>query len=473
MKDNSSLSKVSTLTFIGMTCALVASVRNIPDVADTGWTMFFYMAVAVILYALPITLISGEFAGMFPEEGGPELWVTSALGEKWGFMTSWLIWVQMWPGMVMIASGLAPLIGIVIGNQALGLNNKFTFGVILVIYWGVTLLNIRFDMAKVGGKIGVWLGLYIPMAMMLILGICATAKTGLIPTSTLGRFADADLIPDFTTENTIKFFAPIMFIFTGIELSSVYITRLVNPVKTYIKAIFVALIFMFVLNVSNAFMLANIVPKGHMELNNIGQSIELYSKVLGLPKETATVFSILVLLGVTVQLSAWATGPSKTITSSARRGLYPPKLGFWKTNKYDVSVPVLITQAIVITIFAGFYLLIPAVNTAFLMLVSATAVIYSIVYILMGIGILKLRKTQPNANRPFKVGKDLTIKLVVYIMIITIVVAVAMSLAGSSRMSMIAVFVITAIVVIIPLWFNKIKKPQWVDEVQKGLGEIK
>ena len=42
------LSKVSTLAFVGMTCALAVSIRNIPDVASTGWTMFFYMLVAAV-----------------------------------------------------------------------------------------------------------------------------------------------------------------------------------------------------------------------------------------------------------------------------------------------------------------------------------------------------------------------------------------------------------------------------------------
>lgn len=82
MKDTGSSKQITTMTFIGMTCALVASVRNIPDVAATSWTMIFYMLVAVLLYAFPISLISGEFAGMFPQKGGPELWVSNALGKN-------------------------------------------------------------------------------------------------------------------------------------------------------------------------------------------------------------------------------------------------------------------------------------------------------------------------------------------------------------------------------------------------------
>lgn len=49
MKDTGSSKQITTMTFIGMTCALVASVRNIPDVAATSWTMIFYMLVCSII----------------------------------------------------------------------------------------------------------------------------------------------------------------------------------------------------------------------------------------------------------------------------------------------------------------------------------------------------------------------------------------------------------------------------------------
>ncbi len=473
MTSGSKLSKVSTITFIGMTCALVASVRNIPDVAATGWTMFAYMIIAVLAFALPITLISGEYAGMYPENGGPELWVTKGLSPKWGFVTSWLIWVQTWPGMVMVASALAPLIAIGIGMPALALSNSFTFWCTIIIYWFVTILNLKFDMAKFGGKVGVVFGLYVPIVLMFVMGIAATVKVGLVPGSTLGAFEPSKLFLDFSTAQTFQFFAPIMFIFTGIELSSVYITRLDNPIKTYVKGVFFALIFMFFLNTINAFMVANIVPNGKMELNNIAQCITLYANVLGWPQWTAQVFSWLVFIGVMVQLSAWCTGPAKTVSASARRGLYPPHLNYWKENKFEVSVPVVITQAIIISLFAGFYLLIPGVNNAFLMLVSATAVIYCIVYVLMAIGIVNLRKTQPDLKRGFKAGSDGFLTFTVIVLLVTIVISVWMSLYGSNAVTVAAVLIITAVVFIIPLIIDSVRrssKEDWQAEVNQYLG---
>lgn len=73
-------------------------------------------------------------------------------------------------------------------------------------------MNLKFDMAKIGGKVGVWLGLYVPLTMMLLLGFAAWIKVGIVPTGTLGSFSWDKLIPDTTTASSFVYFAPIMFI---------------------------------------------------------------------------------------------------------------------------------------------------------------------------------------------------------------------------------------------------------------------
>lgn len=75
----------------------------------------------------------------------------------------------MFPAMVLIASSLPPLIGIISGKNGIGQNNVFTFSIIVAVYWLITLMNIKYDMAKICGKIGIWFGLYIPLAMMLVM----------------------------------------------------------------------------------------------------------------------------------------------------------------------------------------------------------------------------------------------------------------------------------------------------------------
>ena len=148
---------------------------------------------------------------------------------------------------------------------------------------------------------------------------------------------------------------------------------------------------------------------------------------------------------------------------------YPPKFKFWKTNENDVSKAVLFTQATIISIFALVYLLIPAVNSAFLTLVSATTLLYCFVYIFMGLGILKFRKTHPQQSRPFRIGKKgngilwgLTV-----ILFATIVFAIALTLMEMTIVSIIAILAISFGLLVVPLIIDKLKKPSWATEVQK------
>ncbi len=458
-------SKVGLVTFIGMTVALAASIRNIPDVAGSGWTMFFYMLVATLLFALPICLISGEFGSAFPEKGGPELWINNSMGSNFGFATSWLLWVQMFPGMVMVASALPPLLATIINQDKLGNNNIFTLVVILVVYWFITFLNMKFDMAKITGQVGAWLGIYIPLVIMTLLGIIAVIKSGISPASILGKFSAGKLVPDLTDMKSLQFFSPIIFIYTGIEMSSVYITR-IKKVSYYPIGVLVTLVFMFVLNTVNGFLESSVVGPTQIDLNNIVQPIIIYDKILGLPSWFANIFSLLVFIGVSVQLSAWASGPGKTIISSAQKGLYPPKFKFWKTDEFGDSHAVLLTQASVISFFALVYLLIPGINSAFLELVNATTVLYCVVYVFMAIGFIKLRIQRPDIKRPFKVGNKFVAWLVTIVLILTIAIGLIATFAVGTFDNFLIVAIISIVLVLLPFWFIRIRKTSWTKEVK-------
>ena len=471
--SKSEVSKMGLGTFIGLTMALCATVRSIPTLAAVGWTLIFYSIFAVLFFAGPISMVSGELSTMLPQEGGPQLWVKTALGSKWGFVVAWLLWVQMFPGMVMVASTLGPLLGNTFGNVELGNNHWFVLGCILVIYWIITILNLKFDMAKVGGNIGVWLGVYIPVVIMFVLGVLAAFKVGLVSNGYLGDFSWSKAFPDLEHIDSLKYLAGITFIFVGIEMSSVYMPRLKDATKNYTKGVFIALIGLVLLNVINAMLVANVVPDGKMELANITQPILIDCQILGLPEVIGNIFSFMVFIGVLLQLSAWVTGPSKTIIQVAREGFLPPKFGVHKENKYGVSRNVVLTQSIVISLFALLYGVMDDVSAVFLTLTNATTVIYCIVYILIAVSLLKMRKKHPEFERPYRIGKNGNgLAWVVSCMLIFSIIVVVFATLGTATLSdALLVAAITVVMFVIPLIINHFKKDSWGIEVEKSLEE--
>lgn len=466
---DSKVSKIGLGTFIGLTMALCATVRSIPTLAAVGWTLIFYSIFAVFFFAGPISMISGELSTMLPQEGGPQLWVKTALGSQWGFVVAWLLWVQMFPGMVMVASTLGPLLGNTFGNPDLGNNHWFVLGCILVVYWIITVLNLKFDMAKVGGNIGVWLGVYIPVAVMFILGLLTAVKVGILSNGYLGSFSFSKIMPDLQHMDTLKYLAAITFIFVGIEMSSVYMPRLKNATKNYTKGVFIALIGLVLLNVLNALLVANVVPNGKMELANITQPILIDCQILGLPEIIGNIFSFMVFIGVLLQLSAWVTGPSKTIIQVARDGFLPPKFGFHKENKYGVSKNVVLTQSVVISLFALLYGIMDDVSAVFLTLTNATTIIYCIVYVLIAIALLEMRSKHPELERPYRIGKsgNALAWIISCLLLFSIVVVVFSTLATAKLGNAILVAVISIVMFVIPLIINHFKKNSWGSDVKE------
>ena len=465
------MNKLALGTFIGMTMALVANVRSIPTMAAAGWLQITFMIFAVLFFAWPVTAIAGELSTLLPGEGGPQLWVKKGLGERWGMVTAWLLWAMMFAGMVMVATGLWPMLCIAFGRPELTGDIFYSMICVLVLYWIITILNLNFNMAKIGGNIGVWLGIYIPAVMIFVLGIAVAFKIGLNPLGGLDVFSFAKLVPNIADMSSLKYLVAIAFIFTGIEISSVFIPQLENPVKNYPKGLMAALIAMVVINLANGLLVANVVPKGTLELANVAQPVLIACQILGLPTIIANIFAFMVFIGVMLQLSAWVTGPARSMTQVAREGLFPAWFNFHKVNKFGVSKSVIFAQSIGISLFTLLYVVIGNVNAVFLTLTNVTAVVYSIAYIFIAIAIVKLRYDMPNAERAYRIGKSGNGLAILYavLLIASIVGMTAATLSTTAMRDMIIIVVISLVLFFAPLIIYAFKKPSWKERIDADL----
>ncbi|MGG7076739.1 tyrosine-tyramine antiporter [Clostridium sardiniense] len=464
----SSVKKLTLFQLIGITMAFFGTVRSVPTLAINGWSQIFYLVGAVIVFAIPISLIAAELATGWPKEGGPQVWVTEALGERWGFVTSWLLWVQMFFGMVMVASTVGVLLGYVVGDAELSQNHIFVFIVIIISYWGVTLLNLKFDMVKVVGNIGSLIGVYIPFIALVVLGIAYAVKVGIQPGSYLGTFSADKIIPNFHDFGTLTYFSGIIFIFAGVEISSVHANNIENPKKNYPIAVIASVILLVIVNLIAGLTVANAVPMGKMELSNITQPFVIYCAGLGIPPIFNNIISAMIAIGVLAQLSAWVLGPSKAMIKVAEEGNLPPV--FQKRTKRGVPITFVLIQAIVISLISITYLVTSDVNSAFFMITITTTIVYCVAYILMAISAIVLRYKRPEVERPFRLGaKGNGLMWVVAILaIIGVSITILVSLIPPSILpasqgpGYIAFQVIGTIVsVVIPLIIFQFRKPEW------------
>ncbi|MCY9514891.1 tyrosine-tyramine antiporter [Paenibacillus apiarius] len=453
---------------IGITMAFFGTVRSVPTLSITGWTQIFYMLVAAILFALPIALMSAELSTGFPEEGGPQVWVKNALGQKWGFVTSWLLWVQMFFGMVMVASTVGILLGYVINVPELSSNNYFIFTVILISYWTVTLLNLKFDMVKIAGSWGAIIGVYIPFVILVVLGVIYMFKNGIQTDSYLGHFKASELLPNLGDLGSLTYLSGIIFIFAGVEISSVHANEIENPKRNYPIAVIASVILLVIFNLIAGLTVSNAVPMGTLELANITQPYMIFSENLGLPPIFVNIISAMILIGVLVQLSAWVLGPSKSMIKVADEGSLPPF--FQKRTKKNIPITFVMIQAIVISIVSVLYIVVPDVNSAFLIMTITTTILYCIVYALIAISAIRLRYKMPQVKRSFRLGSNgnglmwfVSLLSLLSVAITLTVSLIPPSILDPGQYTGYIIFQVAATIVMvgIALMINKLKKPSW------------
>ena len=113
------------------------------------------------------------------------------------------------------------------------------------------------------------------------------------------------------------------------------------------------------------------------------------------------------------------------------------------------------------------------VNAVFLTLTNATTIIYSIVYVLIAVAIVKLRKDQPDTLRPYRIGKSGNglAYLVSAMLIFSIIIVAFATLGTTSVMDAVLVALITVAMFVIPLIIYHFKNDEWLIDVKKDIDE--
>lgn len=118
-------------------------------------------------------------------------------------------------------------------------------------------------------------------------------------------------------------------------------------------------------------------------------------------EELLPIAAILVALGAAGQVSTWILGPIKGIWAASQSGIFPAFLQ--NSNQYGVPRNLLFLQALFMSAVALLILVMPSVTSAFLFLTSLAVVLYCFMYLLLFSAAIRLRYTQPNIPRPYRI----------------------------------------------------------------------
>jgi len=390
--------RIGVLTLTLMTAALFLTLRNMPMMADTGMRMVFFNIITVFAFLIPVALVSAELATAWPKNGVFH-WVEAAFGTRWGLTAVWLQWVQSLFGITSILSYVAASLAYAI-NPALSNSRGFIVTVILVVYWAATLLNLR-GMRASSLISSVCLGAGVLLPTVLLVGLAVLYVSQGHPLQLNLSMTVDNWLPVNDARQSLVLFLSFIFGVVGIEVSASHAREVDNVQHNYPIAVFSAAILGFVLTLLGGLAVAAVLPKDKLDL--VSGSVQALQALFhtwhidGLLPPVA----LLVALGAAGQVSTWVVGPVKGMWAAGRAGNLPTVLQ--ATNAHGVPRNLLMVQASLMSTVALVFLVVPSIDSAFLLLTSAAVILYAVMYLMLFATAIRLRYSHADTPRPYRV----------------------------------------------------------------------
>ncbi len=388
---------ISMFVLVMLNVSIMASLRNLPLVAEYGYSAIFYFFVVGILFLIPVALVSAELATGWPKSGGIYIWVREAFGDFWGFFAIWMQWVHnvtWYPAILaFIASTLAYVF-----YPPFAQNHYFILAIVLIGFWGMTLLNLLgIKTSSLFSTIGVIGGTILPGLFLIALAFIWLISGK--PTQI--HFTPSQFVPDFSHLDNIVFLGGLFLAFAGLEVSSGYAGEVKNPQRNYPMAIILAGLITFFLFMLGALSIGIVIPKEQISLVlSLMEALKVFLSNYNL-EWFLPVMGLLLAIGAIAEVNSWIIGPVKALYTTTLHGNLPPI--FQYTNSKGVPVNLLLFQAIIVTISSFVFLTMPSLSSSYWILSALSAQIYLVMYILMFMAAIRLRYTRPNVPRAYRI----------------------------------------------------------------------
>lgn len=392
--------KKHSLTIFSLTMITVGSVdsiRNLPATALFGSQLIFYFILGALFFLIPTALVSAELASGWAKQGGIYIWVKEAFGKKAGFLAIWLQWIENVIWYPTILSFVAGTIGYLI-NPALTSNPYFLWAVIVTCFWGATILNMRgMSSSALFSNFCSLAGLLLPMSLIIGLGVAWITQGNPLQI----QFDIPSIVPHLEDKSMWVSLTAIIMSFCGIEIATVHANDVHNPQHAFPRALVYSVGIILSTLILGSLAIAVVLPGKDINLvAGIMQAFEAFFNNYNM-NWMMPVVAIMLVLGGLGGVSNWIIAPTKGLLVAAEDGNLPDV--FQRTNANGAPVVMLVTQAMIVTVLSALFLFMPSVNGSYWLLTALAAQLYMLMYFIMFIAAIKLRLSQPNHARPFKI----------------------------------------------------------------------
>lgn len=457
---------ISTGAMTVMIITTVVSLRGLPSQAEFGIQSIFYYLFAAIVFLIPFSMVCAELASTYTHSGGLYRWVAEAFGPKWGWSAMYLEWqtlVIWFPAVLMFAAvSLAYIFWPESFDAKLSANKIYTLIVVLAVYWITNFIAFRgMKSSKILSTLGGLFGTIVPGAVLIILGVAYLCMGKPI------MLTHESFFPDFTKIGTIVLAASIFLFYGGMEMNAVHVQNMKDPARQFPRAMFLAVAVIVLLFVFATLAIGFVVPT--KDINLLASLLVAYNDLwaaVGVPW-LGNVMALLITFGVIGQVSVIIAGPSTGLVAVGESGYLPRSLQ--NTNSRGVNKPILYVQAIFVSVLSLVLVVLPSVESAYQIMSQMATVIYLILVLMIYFAFIRLRRTQPQKRRGFRVpGGKFGEVVVAGIGILGAIVAMILSFippsqinTGSPVVYVLIIFCGALLFFCVPLIVFSKRKPSW------------
>ncbi|HEY7592216.1 MAG TPA: APC family permease [Actinophytocola sp.] len=453
---------ISWIALAFLTTGSVASLRAAPTMAVYGLACVFLYVVPAILFLLPQSLVAAELASGW--SGGVYRWVSEGMSSRMGLLAVWCqfaMTIFYYPTLLAyVASTLAYAI-----NPDLASNGLYTGAIIIIVYWAGVFVSAKGmkEVAKLASS-GLVIGTLIPGALLVVMGIVYLAQGN----PSAAPMDAGHLLPAWTGIASLVLIVNNFLSYSGMEMNAVHVSELKDPGQEFPRSMFVAIGLVLLIFILPALAVSWIVPADGVSLTaGIMQAFSEFFSHFGLSFLVPLV-AIALVCAATGGMLGWLAGPSKGLLLIGKKEGYLPPF-FQKTNKQGIQVNILVSQGALTTVIALMYAFIPDVSSAYWILSVMTTQVYLVVYLLMFVAAVRLRRSQPDHPRGYR-APMLTLLCVVGFLASLAAFAIGFippSQFGEGNAGLYAVLIVAGIVIIgiLPAFlFYAMRKPSWKTE---------
>ncbi|MBU2511424.1 APC family permease [bacterium] len=357
-----------TGAMVGMAWAVLANVF-----LDRGGPAAIISMVIAAVLCIFIGLCYAELCAAMPKAGGEYIYVKRGLGDFPGFFAGWIL--------VLAYASMMPGECIIIGKLLNGINPAFppalTGALTAVIFTIINLLGVR-----ISGRIQFFFALFLFGGILLYVG------------AALPKLEVANFQPFFGRGlGGVAIMIPIAMLgFMGFDILPQAAEEINAPVRKMVFLIPLAIVF-----VAFFYIVVTIANAGvqHWEiLAKSTDSIPILKPVtIALGEKGAVIILVAGICGLLTTMNAFLLGGSRLLMAMAKDGQLPSPLAYVHPKYKTPSVALLFLGAMGV---AGSY-----IKELIVLFDTASAAIL-ICYVLVVLSVMRLRRTEPDMERPYR-----------------------------------------------------------------------